>query len=232
MLCALCFARAVQIFSYFIEVEEGQTEEEAYEVEITPAQFKDALDRLCPNVFNVTDKELAGLIAEFDTDGNGTISISEFRDFCYRIPHLAWKAERMRYERQANEEGRSVSVRPTKAATPVAMPAGSSAKTAEQQAKAQEEADRSVVVREIYSGTKVFWHAKEKLEIKILEVSPPNKPELAQLCKLQAPCLVMLTCGVPPPRRRRPPPPPPLIPPPPFPLLFSPRGLRAPRHGL
>ena len=111
-------ARA-QIFAYFIEVEEGQTEEEAYEVEITPAQFKDALDRLCPNVFNVTDKELAGLIAEFDTDGNGTISISEFRDFCYRIPHLAWKAERMRYERSAQEEGRSVSVRPTKgSATP------------------------------------------------------------------------------------------------------------------
>ena len=44
-----------------------------------------------PNVFNVTAKELKGLIDEFDSDGNGTISVVEFREFCYRIPHLAWK---------------------------------------------------------------------------------------------------------------------------------------------
>ena len=31
------------------------------------------------------------LINDFDTDGSGTISVFEFRDFCYRIPHLAWK---------------------------------------------------------------------------------------------------------------------------------------------
>ena len=42
-------------------------------------------------MFNVTQKELKGLIDEFDSDGNGTISVVEFREFCYRIPHLAWK---------------------------------------------------------------------------------------------------------------------------------------------
>ena len=60
-------------------------------------------------------------------------------------------------------------------------------------AAARRESIKPSTLREAYAGTKVFWHAKEKLEIKILECSPPTKPELAQLCKLQNPCLVMLT---------------------------------------
>ena len=33
------------------------------------------------------------------TDGDGRISIAEFKEYCYKIPSLAWKAERQRLER-------------------------------------------------------------------------------------------------------------------------------------
>ena len=78
-------------FAAFLDGESDPTNEENYDIEIAPEQFAAALDRLVPNVFNVTQKELKGLIDEFDSDGNGTISVVEFREFCYRIPHLAWK---------------------------------------------------------------------------------------------------------------------------------------------
>ena len=59
--------------------------------EITPERFRAALEKLGPRIFVVTDGELAALISVFDEDGNGMISLVEFRSYCYRIPHLAWK---------------------------------------------------------------------------------------------------------------------------------------------
>ena len=86
---AACWTRNGQIFGEFIG--NAGADEESYDIEIEPEQFRDALDRLVPNIFTVTAAELKALIDEFDTDGNGTISVLEFREFCYRIPHLAWK---------------------------------------------------------------------------------------------------------------------------------------------
>ena len=75
-----------------------------------------------PDVFRVSDKEMADLVSEFDIDGDGDVSMEEFKvvipakphtgaaaddpfpflstraaqNWCYQIPNLAWKAERLR----------------------------------------------------------------------------------------------------------------------------------------
>ena len=61
-------------------------------LQIDFAAFQAGLVKLEPRLFRVTDAEMRELLDDFDTDGSGTISVVEFRDFCYRIPNLAWKA--------------------------------------------------------------------------------------------------------------------------------------------
>lgn len=41
-------------------------------------------------------------------------------------------------------------------------------------AAARRESIKPSTLREAYAGTKVFWHAKEKLQIKIIECVPPR----------------------------------------------------------
>ena len=48
--------------------------------------------------------ELKTLLDDFDEDGNGTISIEEFLAYCYQIPNIAWKAERLRWQREQEAE--------------------------------------------------------------------------------------------------------------------------------
>ena len=62
-------------------------------------QFKEGLQRLGSKLFDLTDQELDEIIAKFDVDGDGTISIAEFKVYCYyQIPSVSWKAERKRVE--------------------------------------------------------------------------------------------------------------------------------------
>lgn len=80
-----------KIFKYF------QKEGASADDDITPDDFESAMKTLG---WSITPSELAVLIDHFDEDKNGTVSMEEFMHYCYNIPHLAWKAERIRYERE------------------------------------------------------------------------------------------------------------------------------------
>lgn len=67
---------------------------------IEPAEFKAALERLDSDVFRCSDEEVAALVAEFDADGDGHVDMAEFVRWCYELPSLAWKAEKLRYKRE------------------------------------------------------------------------------------------------------------------------------------
>lgn len=58
-----------KIFSFFTNHPEFFTKEE----------FKTGLEALGDGLFNLTDEELDEIIAKFDVDGDGTISIAEFK---------------------------------------------------------------------------------------------------------------------------------------------------------
>ena len=98
-----------QIFGFFLgrtldeamqmEMTE-ELEEELYRTELTKDQFNEGLQRLDKHLFDVSEAELDDLIATFDEDGSGTISLTEFRDWCFRIPSLTWKTARKMYEEE------------------------------------------------------------------------------------------------------------------------------------
>mmetsp|Transcript_6008 Transcript_6008/g.11356 ORF Transcript_6008/g.11356 Transcript_6008/m.11356 type:complete len:459 (+) Transcript_6008:522-1898(+) len=83
---------AEKIFSFFNGGNPNMTQ-------ITRESFLKAVETLGNTLIVLSDNELTELVAKFDTDGDGQISISEFKTYCYQIPSLAWKAERQRLER-------------------------------------------------------------------------------------------------------------------------------------
>ena len=96
-----------QIFGFFLgrTLDEAmqmemtdELEEELYRTELTKDQFNEGLQRLDKHLFDVSEAELDDLIATFDEDGSGTISLTEFRDWCFRIPSLTWKTASKIYE--------------------------------------------------------------------------------------------------------------------------------------
>ena len=90
-----------KIFKFFKGTSSSSEEgDPASAAAITAPEFGAALQRLSPKVFDLTPSELALLVAKFDVDGDGTISVDEFKDYCYyEIPALCWRAERLRMEK-------------------------------------------------------------------------------------------------------------------------------------
>ena len=64
------------IFKFFDKNGDGQ---------ITADEFSIALQKLGPDIFRCTDDEIRTLVAEFDDDGNGEVSMEEFKDWCYQV---------------------------------------------------------------------------------------------------------------------------------------------------
>ena len=80
------------IFNYF---HGGQTGIDGISREV----FINALEKLSSNLFVITEKELDELVLKFDLNGDGLISLAEFKKYClFEIPHVSWKAERKRQE--------------------------------------------------------------------------------------------------------------------------------------
>ncbi len=81
-----------KIFSFF----QGENNREGY---MTKQGFLDALGKLADNLFMVTEEESDELVKKFDVNGDGMISLAEFKAYClFQIPGVAWKAERRRLE--------------------------------------------------------------------------------------------------------------------------------------
>lgn len=47
----------------------------------------------------VCQSEVAALADHFDQDHDGKVSLAEFEHFCLSIPHVSWRAEKMRADR-------------------------------------------------------------------------------------------------------------------------------------
>jgi hypothetical protein len=81
-----------KIFSFF----QGENNREGY---MTKQGFLDALGKLADNLFMVTEEESDEMVKKFDVNGDGMISLAEFKAYClFQIPGVAWKAERRRLE--------------------------------------------------------------------------------------------------------------------------------------
>jgi hypothetical protein len=91
LLIAACEAglAAETIFDFFDLDHDG---------EITAAEFGAALAALAtaagrPGVLSLSDAQLDALVARFDGDGSGTVSVAEFRRFCFAIRAPCWRGE-------------------------------------------------------------------------------------------------------------------------------------------
>ena len=145
---------------------------------LPPAEFEGALQMLGPQLFRVEKQEMSDLVRSFDSDGNGTISLIEFRDWCYKIPHLAWRAEKLRFER--GEDGFTAPSPGGKSPKPAGGGGSSSTVRRRKSQSISTTAGEGGVtgwagptkLAQIYHGTKMFWHSREKLEIDIAESKP------------------------------------------------------------
>jgi Ca2+-binding EF-hand superfamily protein len=66
---------------------------------ITKETFLVALEKLGDTFVIISDEELTGIVEKFDHNKDGQVSIDEFKNYCYEISSVPWKAERMRLER-------------------------------------------------------------------------------------------------------------------------------------
>jgi len=144
-----------QIFSYFKP--DGKLEGD-----ITPEDFGGAMHKLG---WKCTDEQLTQLIYDFDEDHNGTISIEEFQAYCYQIPNIAWKAERLRWQREQEAEKKRKEEAKRKKRLSKNSNQGSvgDAPVVEEVVKVEGPAP----VEQIYEGQKPLWKTKQMLCIKI-----------------------------------------------------------------
>lgn len=103
---------AEQIFKYF---------DKDGDARITPDEFKRGIEELDPMRFKMSDEEMDGLVKKFDKDQDGTVDMSEFRTYCYNLPGLAWKKERLKQKLDAKKDSPRAPESPT-AAAPVPAP--------------------------------------------------------------------------------------------------------------
>jgi hypothetical protein len=89
-----------KIFSYFkLQAAHDPKTAEVEKGDLSREEFQIGLERLGEGFLNLTFEELSELIKVFDVDGDGAISVSEFKLYCYyKIPAVCWRAERRRVE--------------------------------------------------------------------------------------------------------------------------------------
>ncbi|KAJ1459361.1 hypothetical protein M885DRAFT_511269 [Pelagophyceae sp. CCMP2097] len=68
---------------------------------ITKDEFNQGLKNLDPMLFTVTEAELQEIVKLFDKDGDGKVDVAEFKAYCYNLPDLSWRAEKLRVSRSS-----------------------------------------------------------------------------------------------------------------------------------
>lgn len=68
--------------------------------QITSDEFKSALASLDKQRLDLSDDEIEEIVAIFDKNGDRKISMDEFKEYCFKLPGTAWKAEKIREEQQ------------------------------------------------------------------------------------------------------------------------------------
>ena len=129
---------------------------------ITKQDFLEGLEKVGDSVFVLTNEELDELVAQFDTDGDGLISLDEFRTYCYyKIPSLAWKAERQRLEQSGEMDILKARLsRRLSETSKVQVPCGP----------------------EIYHSSKLFWRTQANVRIHMFYCEEMDIITI-QLCK-------------------------------------------------
>eukprot|EP00619_Florenciella_sp_RCC1007_P004473 CAMPEP_0205909322 /NCGR_PEP_ID=MMETSP1325-20131115/3798_1 /ASSEMBLY_ACC=CAM_ASM_000708 /TAXON_ID=236786 /ORGANISM="Florenciella sp., Strain RCC1007" /LENGTH=265 /DNA_ID=CAMNT_0053275607 /DNA_START=101 /DNA_END=895 /DNA_ORIENTATION=+ len=155
-----------QIFAFFKSDAGG---------DISPLDFQDGLAKLGPAITKtITEEELGEIFQELDTDGDQTIDIQEFKNHCYNIPRLAWKAEKIRFEREKTKsiedaEKLAAKMAESEAANIPLTPSGSTGLIMHQleghHHQNDADADNQQSSEVIYEGTKLFWRSHEKVDL-------------------------------------------------------------------
>lgn len=146
-----------KIFSYFTD----------HPAHITKQEFKEGLAKLGNGMFTLDDGALSALIAKFDVDGDGTISIAEFKVYCYyNINTVAWKAERRRVE-ESGEMDRLKAIISGHEVEHVLQ----AAEAAHEIAGAEGGAAVAVALiscgNMVYKTTKLFWRTNTTVEVRL-----------------------------------------------------------------
>ncbi len=114
---------------------------------ITKETFLEALEKLGDTFVVITDEELTKIVAKFDHNNDGKVSIDEFKNYCYEIPTVPWKAERMRLERSGELSKLKAQL--------------------SRRFKASDINDDHCCGEEVFHTSKFFWKTNNNVEIKL-----------------------------------------------------------------
>ena len=146
-----------KIFSYFTD----------HPAHITKDEFKDGLAKLGNGMFTLDEGALSALISKFDVDGDGTISIAEFKVYCYyNINTVAWKAERRRVE-ESGEMDRLKAIINGHEVEHVIHEAEAKANASADSGGPEVEAPRIHCGPCVYKTTKLFWRTNTTVEVRL-----------------------------------------------------------------
>lgn len=144
---------AEELFSFFTGGDKSTSQ-------ITREHFLHAVSKLGHSFSVLADDELEVILKKFDVNGDGFISIAEFKNYCYSIPSICWKAERMRLEQTGElDEIKNSLLKDTR--------------------KDEEEPYGKEVLR----TSKFFWKVHSNVEIRIFHSVPHNAVTLQTYCQ-------------------------------------------------
>lgn len=148
---------AEELFSFFTGGNKSTTQ-------ITRENFLHSVSKLGHSFSVLADDELDVMLTKFDINGDGFISIAEFKNYCYSIPSICWKAERLRVENNGELEELKEEIK------------NSLLKDAQ---KDKEEPHGKEVLR----TSKFFWKANSNVEIRIFHSVPHNTFTIQTFCQ-------------------------------------------------
>ena len=114
---------------------------------ISKETFLESLEKLGDTFVITSRKELDNIVMKFDHNKDGQVSIDEFKNYCYEIPTLPWKAEKLRLERTG--ELRKLRAQLSRRFTLSDLD------------------DRHSCGEEVYRTSKLFWKANNSTEIRL-----------------------------------------------------------------